>query len=88
MLVDFVKRVVWLDSFWLFVERLIDRDLNALVGLGSCMAGLLVGVDRVVVHAVVGVLAALRLLLPVCPLVRISFPERKIVNLKGCFVFL
>lgn len=45
MLVDFVKRVVWLDSFWLFVEGLIDRDLNALVGLGSCMAGLLVGVD-------------------------------------------
>ena len=88
MLIDFVQRVVWLDSFtWLFVERLVDRDLNALVGLGSCMAGLLVGVDRVVVHAVVGVLAALRPLLPVCLLVGVSLAERKIVNLKRCFVF-
>ena len=46
MLIDFVQRIVWLDSFtWLFVERLVDRDLNALIGMGSCMAGLLVGVD-------------------------------------------
>ena len=88
MLIDFIKRVVLLYSFtWRFVERLIDRDLKALVILGSGLAGLLVGVDRVVVHAVVGVLAALRPLLPVCLLVGVSLAERKIVNLKRCFVF-